>query len=210
VGDTFADVPRSNRFYREVETLVHHSVTGGCATSTFCPLNSATREQMAVFVLVGKEGAGYLPPPCTTAVFADVPASSSFCPWVEEAARRGAAGGCGGANFCPNVPITREQMAVLVLRTLDPLLDPPACTTPMFDDVPASSPYCRWIEELARLNVVTPCGPSTYCPSEPVTREQMAEYITGTFGLTLYGPSLGHVPWMPSGSADRGPARRRR
>jgi hypothetical protein len=208
VGGTFDDVPRTSPYYRFVETLAHHSITGGCAPTAYCPASSATREQMAVFVLVGREGAGYIPPACTTPVFADVPASSPFCPWVEEVARRGAAGGCGGENFCPGVPITREQMAVLVLRTLDPLLDPPACTTPMFDDVPASSPYCRWIEELARRGSVMRCAPGSYCPQAPVTREQMAGFIAGTFELTLYGPQLGHVPLAPA--AAPGPRQRRR
>jgi len=55
--------------------------------------------------------------------------------------------------------------------------------------VPASSPYCRYIEELARRHVVTGCStsPSLYCPSVPVSREQMSVFITLTFGLTLYG-----------------------
>jgi hypothetical protein len=78
-------------------------------------------------------------------------------------------------------------MAVFVLRTLDPALDPPACTTPMFGDVPASSPYCRWIEELARRGVVTGCGGGNYCPAASVTREQMGVFLSATFGLTLYG-----------------------
>ena len=77
---------------------------------------------------------------------------------------------------------------MFVLRTLDPLLDPPACGTPVFDDVPASAPFCRWIEELARRGVVSGCGGGNYCPAEPVTREQMAVFITATFALTLYGP----------------------
>jgi hypothetical protein len=79
-------------------------------------------------------------------------------------------------------------MAVFVLRTLDPNLNPPACTTPVFSDVPASSPFCRWIEELARRGVVSGCGGGNYCPTAAVTREQMAVFLTGTFGLTLYGP----------------------
>ena len=40
-----------------------------------------------------------------------------------------------------------------------------ACgATPMFNDVPASSPFCRWIEELARRGVVGGCGGGNYCP----------------------------------------------
>jgi hypothetical protein len=186
VGGSFADVPGSSAFYRFIETLLHHGVTGGCTGTAYCPTSSTTREQMAVFVLVAKEGAGYAPPPCATPVFNDVPASSGFCRWIEELARRGVVGGCGGGNYCPTTAATREQMAVFVLRTLDPALNPPACTTPMFADVPASSPFCRWIEELARRGVVSGCGGGNYCPTAAVTREQMSVFLAVTFGLNLY------------------------
>jgi hypothetical protein len=83
--------------------------------------------------------------------------------------------------------VTREQMSVFVLRTLDGALNPPACGAPMFTDVPATSPFCRWIEELARRGVVTGCGGGAYCPTAPVSREQMSVFLAVTFGLTLYG-----------------------
>ena len=189
VGDSFSDVPQANPFYRFVETLLHHGITGGCTADAYCPLSATTREQMAVFVLVAKEGLGYVPPACgATPVFADVPASSPFCRWIEELARRGVVSGCGGGNYCPTSSVTREQMAVFVLRTVDPALSPAACGTPVFADVPATSPFCRWIEELARRGVVTGCGGGNYCPTAAVTREQMGVFISVTFGLALYGP----------------------
>ncbi|HET8648290.1 MAG TPA: putative Ig domain-containing protein, partial [Vicinamibacteria bacterium] len=188
LGDSFTDVPRVSGFYRFIETLLHRSITGGCGEGIYCPGGSTLREQMAVFVLVAKEGPGYLPPACTTPMFNDVPAASPYCRFIEELARRGVVTGCGGGGYCPQSAVTREQMAVFALRTLDPTLNPPACTTPMFNDVPASSPFCRWIEELARRGVVTGCGGGAYCPTSPVTREQMGVFITVTFGLTLYGP----------------------
>jgi hypothetical protein len=188
VGESFVDVLRTSLFYRSIETLLHHGVTSGCGGNAYCPAGSTTREQMSVFLLAAREGEGYQPPACTTPVFGDVPASSPFCRWVEELARRGVTAGCGGGNYCPAAAVSREQMAVFVLRTLDPALNPPACTTPVFGDVPANSPFCRWIEELARRGIVTGCGGANYCPTDPVTREQMAVFLTGTFGLTLYGP----------------------
>ena len=188
VGESFSDVPRTNPFYRYVETLLHRGVTSGCSATTYCPSAATTRDQMAVFVLVGKDGSGFTPRECTTPVFADVPAASPYCRWVEELARRGAVSGCGGGNYCPGDPVTREQMAVFVLRALDPDLVPPGCTTPVFNDVPAGSPYCRWIEELARRGIAGGCGGGSYCPSAAVTRDQMGVFIGGTFGLTLYGP----------------------
>ena len=48
-------------------------------------------------------------PPARRPMFADVPASSPFCRWIEELARRGVVGGCGGGNYCPAAPVTREQ-----------------------------------------------------------------------------------------------------
>jgi putative Ig domain-containing protein/S-layer family protein len=189
VGGSFSDVPASNPFYRFVEILLHRSVTGGCGGSSYCRASATTREQMSVFVLVAREGPTYLPPACAPPnTFADVPETSPFCRWIEELERRGVVSGCGGPNYCPSGAVTREQMAIFALRTLDPALNPPACTTPMFNDVPAASAFCRWIEELARRGVVSGCGGGNYCPASPVTREQMGVFLSATFGLTLYGP----------------------
>ena len=95
--------------------------------------------------------------------------------------------GCGGGNYCPASAVTREQMAVFVLRTQDPALNPPACAPPNFNDVPETSRFCRWIEELTNRGVVSGCGGGTYCPAAAVTREQMGVFLGVTFGLTLYG-----------------------
>jgi hypothetical protein len=189
LGDSFADVPRANPFYRFVETLLHHGVTAGCSAATYCPGASTTREQMAVFVLVAKEGRAYAPPACFYSQFFDVPITSPFCPWIQELTRRGIVGGCGFGNYCPTAPVSRQEMAVFSLATKDEGVAPPACgATPLFNDVPSSSAFCRWIEELARRGVVSGCGGGAYCPTAPVTREQMGVFLSLTFGLLLYGP----------------------
>jgi S-layer family protein len=190
IGRSFTDVPPTNGFYRFIETLLHNSITGGCTPTTYCPAANSSREQMSVFVLVAKEGPTYLPPACVAGseAFTDVPATSPFCRWIEELARRGVVGGCGAGLYCPTANVTREQMAVFVLRTLDPALTPPACAPPnLFADVPESSPFCRWVEELANRSIVSGCGGGNYCPTAPVTREQMGVFISATFSLTLYG-----------------------
>ncbi len=190
VGGSFADVPTTNLFYRFIETLLHRGVTAGCGGGNYCPTSSTTRQQMAVFVLLSKEGPGYLPPACAPPnLFADVPDTSPFCRFIEELANRGVVAGCGGGNYCPTNPVTREQMSVFTLKTLDPALDPPACSPPnLFADVPESSPFCRWIEELANRGVVAGCGGGNYCPTNPVTRQQMGPFLSLTFDLSLYGP----------------------
>jgi hypothetical protein len=191
IGGSFTDVPPANPFYRFVETILHRNVTGGCGTDTYCPAAATTREQIAVFVLVAKEGPGFTPQVCVAGSerFTDMPASSPFCKWVEEIARRLVVNGCGAAQYCPGQLVTREQMAVFALKTADPPFTPPACVAgaEMFADLPAGSPFCKWVEELVRRGVVSGCGGGTYCPAANVSREQMAVFLTVTFGLTLYG-----------------------
>ena len=189
IAESFPDVPRANPFYRFVETLLHHGITTGCGAAAYCPTAAMTRAQMAVFVIVAREGSAYLPPACgATPAFADVPPSDPFCRWIEELARRGVVGGCGGGNYCPTFAVSREQMPVFVLRALDPALSPPACASDPYADVPASSPFCRWIRELTVRGVVAGCGNGLYCPVDPVTREQMGVFIGATFDLVPYGP----------------------
>jgi N-acetylmuramoyl-L-alanine amidase len=163
-----------------VETILHKNVTGGCSATTYCR-PPTTREQMFARPRRSCPAAGVGAP------FNDVPATSPFCRFIEELERRGVVSGCGGGNYCPTSAVTRDQMAVFVLRTLDPALNPPACGTPVFNDVPASSPFCRWIEELLRRGVVSGCGGGNYCPAAAVSREQMSVFLAVAFGLTLYG-----------------------
>jgi hypothetical protein len=141
---------------------------------------------MAVFLLRAKEGPGYLPPACTSPTFTDVPCSSPFARWIEEINARGVMVGCsGGTLYCPQDPVTREQMAVFVLKAFEgSLYSPPECTNPpTYGDVPCSSPFSNWIEDLTTRGVVSGCEAGNYCPTNPVTREQMAKFIGGTFAL---------------------------
>ena len=80
-------------------------------------------------------------PPAPTPVFADVPATQPLLPLDRGAgaARRGRR--LRRRQLLPGAaPVTREQMAVFVLRTLDPALNPPACAPPIYNDVPATQP----------------------------------------------------------------------
>ncbi len=114
---TFADVPCSSGFAPWVDELAARGVTAGCGGGNYCPNDPVTRAQMAVFLLVTHDGSGYVPPPCVTPTFGDVPCSSGFSRWVDELALRGITAGCGGGNYCPDNPVTRGQMAVFLVTT---------------------------------------------------------------------------------------------
>ena len=118
-GTFFADVPATHPLAAWIEELTREGITGGCATSPprYCPDVAVTRGQAAVLLLRAKHGASYQPPPATGR-FADVPAGHPSAPWIEELARTGVTGGCGGSppQFCPGTAVTRGQLAVLLVR----------------------------------------------------------------------------------------------
>jgi glucose/arabinose dehydrogenase len=185
VADTlFADVP-FNHFARAfAEGLFQAGVTSGCGTAPlrYCPNVALTRGEMAVLVLRAAEGPAFAPPPCTTAPFGDVPCSHPFATWIQELAARGITSGCGAGNFCPASPITREQMAVFILRALGEFA-PPQPATQRFSDVPPTSPFYPFIDRLAELGITAGCGGGNYCPGSPVTRGEMAVFLVIAFNI---------------------------
>jgi hypothetical protein len=178
----FLDVPPSNPFHDFVTTLAENGVTGGIGGGSYGSALSVLRQQMAVFLLKAKHGVCYVPPPCSGA-FADVTCPSQFADWIEALAAEGITGGCGGGNYCPQNPVRRDQMAVFLLKAEHgSSYTPPACTG-VFPDVPCSSTFAPWIEQLAAENITGGCGGGNYCPANPNTRGQMAVLVVKTFGL---------------------------
>jgi IPT/TIG domain/S-layer homology domain len=177
----FIDVPNGQQFQQYVVRLVANGITAGCATpGHYCPLNSVTRAQMAVFLLKSKNGQCFVPPACT-GVFPDVPCANPFAPWIEALFEAGITGGCGNGNYCPSNPVTRQQMAVFLLKALHgSTFVPPACNGD-FGDVPCPSQFADWIEQLAAEAITGGCGGGNYCPLNPVRRDQMAAFLYNTF-----------------------------
>ncbi|HSU81694.1 MAG TPA: S-layer homology domain-containing protein, partial [Thermoanaerobaculia bacterium] len=183
---TFLDVPYSYWTWRWIEAIEDAGVTTGCSSGNYCPGAPMTRDEMALFLLRAKEGGSYVPPACATPMFADVPCSSSYAPWINELVRRGVTAGCGGGNYCPGTAVTRSQMAVFLLATLQgPGWTPPACSTPSFADMPCSSPFAAWVDELARRGVTAGCGGGDYCPNTTINRDQMAVFLSTNFSLPV-------------------------
>jgi hypothetical protein len=182
----FADTPPWTLYYPFVNTVALNGVAGGCLASPplFCWANPVTRGQMAVFLLRSQLGAAYVPPACTAPVFNDVPCSHPFAAWINDLVARGVTGGCGNGAYCPDSGVTREQMAVFLLRMrFGPAYNPPACTTPTFSDVPCSSPFATWIYDLVARGITSGCATGTYCPTSAAVRGQMAVFLVRTFGL---------------------------
>ncbi|HEX4496519.1 MAG TPA: ELWxxDGT repeat protein [Thermoanaerobaculia bacterium] len=110
-GTLFQDVPPGYWAGAWIEELAREGVASGCSVSPplFCPDTNLTRAQMAILLV----GALHQTPPAATGTrFADVPAGYYAARWIEQLAADGITNGCGGGNFCPDLAVTRAEMAV--------------------------------------------------------------------------------------------------
>jgi ELWxxDGT repeat protein len=112
----FNDVPLDHWAARWIEMLVEDGVTGGCGDGNFCPDRPVTRAELAVFLVRSRFGPLPIPGPGPTPVFGDVPADYWARGWIEFLAQLGITGGCGNGNYCPERPVTRAELAVLLSR----------------------------------------------------------------------------------------------
>ncbi len=179
----FGDVPPDYWAFSFIETFAANGITSGCGGNNYCPDDSVTRAQMAVFLERGMRGSGFIPPPATGNTFLDVGAGDFAAAFIEQLFLDGITGGCGGNNYCPNDAVTRAQMAVFLLRAKHGpgFIPPPA--SGVFTDVPLGSFAVAWIEQLAAEGITSGCGGGKYCPNNPVTRAQMAVFLVRTFEL---------------------------
>ena len=173
----FLDAPGDDQFHAEIETIFRDGITAGCGGGSYCTDAPASRAQMAVLLLKVEHGPTYVPPTCV-GTFPDVACPSLFANWIEQFAAEEITAGCGGGNYCPADPVTRDQLAVLILKfEHGPAYVPPACAG-IFGDVACPSQFADWIEQFAAEKITVGCGNGNYCPDIPTTRGQMAVFLT--------------------------------
>ncbi|MCU0290738.1 MAG: hypothetical protein MUF10_01925, partial [Thermoanaerobaculaceae bacterium] len=139
-------------------------------------------------------------------LFADIAPTDWFCRHAHAILAAGVTTGCDpvAGLYCPSPAVSREIMAVFVARAMAggdanvpmALSDPsgraydcnPAAENTFFTDVQASAWTCRHVHYLWATGVIAGCDSANhlYCPAPPVTRDQMAKFLTNGFALTLY------------------------
>jgi len=122
--------------------------------------------------------------------FADV--SNSYWAWgyIERLYNAGITSGCGGGNYCPEMTVTRAQMAIFLLKGMHgSSYTPPAVGAGTgFGDVTTDHWAAAWIKQLALEGITSGCGGGNYCPEATVTRAQMAVFLLRAEHGTGYTP----------------------
>jgi hypothetical protein len=105
-------------------------------------------------------------------------------------AQKGITAGCGSNGYCPQNPVTRDQMAIFMVRAVFGGDNFTYSTTPYFTDVTPTTFGFKWIQKLKELGITAGCGTGLYCPTQTVTRDQMAIFIERIrLGVSVAGSS---------------------
>ena len=95
--------------------------------------------------------------------------------YIETAAHYGIADGYADGSFRPVAPITRAQVAKLIVRASTWPAAPPA--PPRFRDVPPSHWAYSYITQAAAHGVLSGYADGTFAPDAPATRAQLAKIV---------------------------------
>jgi FAD dependent oxidoreductase/S-layer homology domain len=85
---------------------------------------------------------------------------------------------CGPGLFCPTGIVSRADMADFISRARDL---PPASRDFFTDDT--GHPSEDNINRMAQAGITAGCSATRFCPTQPVTRAQMASFLKRAYGL---------------------------
>jgi uncharacterized protein YkwD len=160
---TFGDVSSTNVHADAIRRIVTARVEPGCTSARFCPTATVTRAQFASMLVRALEL-----PPTTERRFTDT--TGPHAADIEALAAAGLTNGCSATTFCPDQRLTRAHLATMLARALK--LDP---VPPTFTDAPAN--HAGAIGALTAAGIVKGCTPTTYCPTQTITRAQTASML---------------------------------
>ncbi len=124
-GTSFMDVDEDYWAAAWIEQLYQDGLTDGCSSTPllFCPNDKVTRAEMAKFLMVAINAADpdYEPPEVTVSSFSDIPADYWAIDWIEALYEAEVTTGCSTVplNYCPDLNVTRAEMAVFLVRAFD-------------------------------------------------------------------------------------------
>lgn len=176
----FTDVGASNPHLNDINCIAALEITTGTAPGIYSPADSVPRWQMAIFLARTAAVLGVVLPPGASQGFEDLGGLSvEAVTAINQIRQLGITTGTTPTTFDPNGLVNRWQMALFLTR-LHPITGGvlPAGSDHGFTDLTGLSPEAVIaINQLAELGITLGTTPTTYSPTNPVAREQMASFL---------------------------------
>lgn len=184
LSGTFADDDGSVH-EPNIQAIAAEGITLGCGGDNYCPTATVRRDEMASFLARSLDLA-----PVGTGPFGDI-GGNIHAGAINAIAAAGITLGCSDGRYCPADPVRRDQMASFLTRAfaLTPAPSP-------FTDT-AGSVHEADIGAIAAQGITLGCAANTYCPTDPVRRDQMASFLARALDLEPVYVLLGMARGLP-------------
>lgn len=109
--------------------------------------------------------------------------NSWYYGYVNTAGALGVLGGMGDGNYAPQSPITRAQLAAMIVKATGHIVDYRIADGKAFSDVPSGKWYYECVMQCASVGLVNGVGGGKYAPQSNATREEIATVIERMYGV---------------------------
>ena len=177
-GAGFADVPATNVHAEAIRCAAELGILQGTAPETYNPAGDVTRGQVATLLAATLDELNLpLPPLAGAPDFPD--AGTTHGTAIRRLAAAGIVAGKADGTFAPGNPVTRDQLASLLVRTWSFVLgdDVEAASAAGFGDVPAGNVHAASIDAALGLGLLVGRDTDRFAPSATTRRDQAATVI---------------------------------
>lgn len=172
----FSDI--ANHWAKDnIDFVVSRGLLSGTGASTFSPNAVITRADflMALGRLSGADVSVY-----KTSGFTDVKSVSAAMPYIEWAVKNGIIQGIGGGKFGPDLQITREQMAVMMVnyaKATNDKLPVSQQEAPFADDAKIGSWASAAVKDIRQAGIIVGKSNNLFDPQGSTTRAEASTIL---------------------------------
>lgn len=184
-GSGYSDIPADNWSVSAVNAARDYGLMKGAGEGVFGFGNTITK---AEFITVLDRMFGWEAVSSDTPAFSDVSKSQWYYPYVETALAHNVIDSTG--TFDPNAPVTREEMAVMLVRGLGygTLAQSVASFGNPFTDVTGNAGY---ITIASDIGMTKGTSPTTFAPAQTAKREEAAAML-----VRVYEKYISETDWL--------------
>ena len=168
----FRDVDPKSEHGAAIERLSEEGIVSACEADRYCPGEAKTRGDLAVSIAAVK---GLSTTASQTTDFPDVSPDDPRVGAIAAVSEVGILHGYADGTFGPDDPLTRAQLASMLVRTFEL---PAASSSPGFSDVTDGRPHADAIAATYEAELTKGCEDgSRYCGRVAVNRAQLASFL---------------------------------